>query len=143
VDHKPIPNNKIKYYKDLLNRKDKEKRSIFEAIADKLLVTLEMNVLDFDNNPKKEVFINRIRYNENVLLFKRSLKLDIEKFEGGFSIYQKEFSILVSSESFQKALIQFQEIFFSKYKFYSSLIGKTTEEIYLIELYTSLVITES
>ena len=139
MDHKHKYNNKIDYYKDLFNRKDNENHSIYEAIADKLLGSLEMNVIDFTNNPKKEVLINRIRYNNNVLLFRIPLMLNIEKFDGGFSIYQKEFAILVFSELFKQALIKFQKVFFKKYKLYSSMFGKSDEEKYYIELFKSLV----
>ena len=139
MDHKPFNNNKVEYYKDLFSRKDKESKLIYEAIAEKLLGTLEMNVLDFGNNPKKEVYINRVRYINNILLFRIPLRLNIEKFDGGFSIYQREFSILVFSESFKDTLIKFQEIFFTKYRTYSKMKGKNDEEKYFIELFKSLV----
>lgn len=140
MDQNSHPNKrKAEYYHNLITKKGKNQYSIFETIADKILETLDMNVLDFDESRQKEIFINQIRCNNTILRLKRPLKLYIEKFEGGFSIFQKEISLLIFGQTFQQTLKKFQERFFAGYKNNSSLKVNSKTETELEEFYTSLV----
>ncbi len=127
------------YYQNLLNTSSKTQAPIFEAIADKLIWTLDVNVLDFSKSAKKEVLINQVRSKQNLLYLRKPIKLKIEKFEGGFSIFQEDLSVLVYAQTFRRTLKKFQETFYHLYHKYSCADFITPRDIILKKLFCALV----
>ncbi len=107
------------YYNKLLNSNDH--KVIFDALADKILATMDVEVLDFSQNPIQRVSINQIRYENNILKLKKPLPLIIRKKLGYFTIYQEDFFIFSKADTFKRALSRFQEDFFTKYKIYNNM----------------------
>ncbi len=140
MDHPSrIKKDQINYYKNLLNPETEDHSSMFGEIADKLLESLDINVLDFKNSSHKEVSIGQVRHLKTLLTLVKPLTIHIEKLSDGFIIYQKELTLSVYSKTFQEAIKKFQEHFIRRYYYYCRLDAKYQKDIHLKSLFTALV----
>ncbi len=144
MDHPSrIKKDPVHYYKNLLDSEKEDGSSIFGEIADKLLESLDVEVLDFENSPHKEVSIGQVRHLKTILTLAKPLTIAIEKLSDGFIIYQKELTLSVYSKTFQEAIKKFQEHFIRRYYYYSRLDVKSQKDIHLKRLFTALVNKDS
>lgn len=107
--------NSIQKDLSLFDNKAK-KDNIMDALAEKLLDVLDLEVLDFHNDPVKTVHINQIRSQKQLLKFKKPLQITIKKEYDTFNVSQHEISIEVLDLSFRMAMKKFQEELYYQYK---------------------------
>lgn len=111
-----LKRDKVEYYRKLFNQDKDEQNGIIEALADKLLDSMDVKVFDFSETPKQKVFIHQIRSKNKVLRFKKPVEVHLEKSENLFLIYQRDFEIEAHGESFQKTLREFQDELYRSYQ---------------------------
>jgi len=133
-----LSKEKLEYYRNLYNSQ-KEDKVLLETLADKLIGTLNMNILDFKIHKKQDVFVNRIRYKETILHLKKPLKLLIEKYSDGFSIIQEEINLTTYDKNFRQALKGFQEKFYLMYENYRAAKVDSMEMAHLKQFFCSFV----
>ncbi|MDH5682157.1 MAG: hypothetical protein OEZ36_11255 [Spirochaetota bacterium] len=117
MDHNShLRKDKVDYYRNLFNQDQSEQNGIIEAIADKLLDSMDVKVFDFSENPRQSALIHQIRSKNKVLRFKKPLSVEMEKSNNIFLISQKDFAIEAKGESFQMTLREFQDELYQSYQ---------------------------
>lgn len=133
-----LSQSKIDYYRNLLDSEESKKNLIFDIIADKLMGSMDIQVLDFSIENTKEVLINQIRSKSAILYLKKPINIIIEKkLEGGFVIVQNDLLLRIESKSFREAIRKFQDSFYVNY--YKYLTNLTSNDKIVKELYLSIV----
>ncbi|GMT48771.1 MAG: hypothetical protein IEMM0008_0310 [bacterium] len=140
MDHPShIKKDLVDYYQNLLDPEKEDDSSVFGEIADKLLESMDVQVLDFENSAHKEVSIGQVRHLKTILILAKPLTIHIEKLSDGFIIYQKELTLSVYSKTFQESIKKFQKHFIRRYHYYCRLNVKSQKDIHLKSLFTALV----
>ncbi len=140
MDHPShIKKDQVDNYQNLLSQEKEDESSIFGEIADKLLESMDVKVLDFENSSHKEVSIGQVRHLKTILILTKPLAIHIEKLSDGFIIYQKELTLSVYSKTFQEAIKKFQKHFIRRYYYYCRLNVKSQKDIHLKSLFATLV----
>ncbi len=131
--------NKVEYYNKLLSNSEKNE-IIIETIADKIAKSMGMQLIDFSKNKTKVIYINRVRNEKDILMLNKPIKIYIKKFIGGFSVSQKNISLVIFAPNFREALTKFQKTFFDDYQKYLLLDPINGEDVAFKKFYSSLMI---